>query len=213
MQRRLEAELSALLAPSGYRAALAALPEKTLAVRSGLARYGRNNLAYVAGFGSYCTVVALWSDLPCETDEWQPPEMLEECVPCRVCQHRCPTGAIRADRFLLQGESCLTFWNEKAARVPFPAWIDAGWHNCLIGCMHCQWSCPLNREFRAWMVEGPSFNEAETACLLSESEMENMPASVQRKLGDLGVADFPAVLSRNLRALLEREQAAAGRGS
>jgi epoxyqueuosine reductase len=209
VRRRIAAEITGLLAKSGHRAVRAALPEKTLAVRCGLARYGRNNLAYVAGLGSFCTLVALWSDLPCEADAWQPPEMLPECVNCKACRRRCPTEAIRDDRFVIQAERCLTFWNEKPARIPFPEWIDPGWHDCLVGCMRCQWACPLNREFRARIVDGPSFNEDETACLLSESELENLPASVQRKLGDLGVADFPSALPRNLRALLERYQAAA----
>jgi len=41
------------LNPRGYRLQKVRLPEKLLAVRSGLARYGKNNITYVAGMGSF----------------------------------------------------------------------------------------------------------------------------------------------------------------
>ena len=47
--------------------------------------------------------------------------------------NKCPTKAIRQDRFLISAEQCLTFFNEKPD--DFPEWVNPVWHNCLIGCM------------------------------------------------------------------------------
>ena len=64
MPRRFEATLREALAPLGLRAALCAAPLKTLAAGAGLARYGRNNIAYVPGLGSYLLLAAAVSDAP-----------------------------------------------------------------------------------------------------------------------------------------------------
>jgi epoxyqueuosine reductase len=40
--------------------ALSLLPLKSLAVRSGLAAYGRNNVCYVPGMGSFLELVGLY---------------------------------------------------------------------------------------------------------------------------------------------------------
>ena len=48
-----QAVLAAWLQREGYRLAKPRLPLKTLAVRSGLADYGRNNICYVPGMGSF----------------------------------------------------------------------------------------------------------------------------------------------------------------
>jgi len=100
--------LGQLLASRGYRAARIAAPKKLLAVRSGLARYGRNNIAYVEGLGSYHRLAVFCSDRPCDGDQWMEPRMLDRCKHCQACQRGCPTGAIAADRFLLHAERCLT---------------------------------------------------------------------------------------------------------
>jgi epoxyqueuosine reductase len=47
------------------------LPMKRLAVQSGLAVYGRNNITYVEGLGSNFSYMAFFTDAPCEKDEWR----------------------------------------------------------------------------------------------------------------------------------------------
>jgi len=64
-----ERAIHEVLSPSGYSLAKANVPEKLLAVRSGLAEYGKNNVAYVLGMGSFHRLTAFFSDFPCET-EW-----------------------------------------------------------------------------------------------------------------------------------------------
>ena len=63
-----QAVLSAWLQHEGYRLAKPRLPLKTLAVRSGLADYGRNNICYVPGMGSFLQLVGAFSDLPSDGD-------------------------------------------------------------------------------------------------------------------------------------------------
>jgi epoxyqueuosine reductase len=45
--------LEGILGPAGYRIAAAYLPEKLLVARSGLGSYGKNNISYVPGMGSF----------------------------------------------------------------------------------------------------------------------------------------------------------------
>ena len=58
--------LAKLIQPLGYQIWKTCLPLKTLAVRSGLAKYGRNNISYVPGLGSFHQLAAFFSDLPCD---------------------------------------------------------------------------------------------------------------------------------------------------
>jgi epoxyqueuosine reductase len=190
------------LAADGYRAAPARLPVKLLAVRSGLARYGKNNITYVEGLGSFYRLAAFYTDLPCPGDAWQEPQMLDACQTCQACRKACPTGAIDAERFLLHGERCLTYLNEKPGDVPFPAWVDARWHNCLVGCLHCQTSCPQNRSVRDRVEAGATFSQAETELLLQGVRQEELPPATLQKLEAWDLLGLLDVLPRNLGALV-----------
>lgn len=152
--------LAALLKQSGFHLAKPRLPLKTLAVNSGLAKYGRNNICYVEGMGSFLQLVGAFSDLPCDGDNWNQPEMLDRCESCNACQRMCPTKAITKDRFLLHAENCLTFHNE--SQSDFPGWIDPSWHHCLIGCLRCQTVCPENKAVIRWFEDRAEFSESET---------------------------------------------------
>jgi epoxyqueuosine reductase len=100
------------LEPQGYQLQKVRLPEKLLAVRSGLAQYGKNNITYVKGMGSFQRPVVFISDYPCEEDSWGKAAVLEHCENCSACLKACPTNAIVSDRFQLYAERCLTFHNE-----------------------------------------------------------------------------------------------------
>ncbi|HAA85103.1 MAG TPA: hypothetical protein DCE14_01985 [Kosmotogaceae bacterium] len=128
----------------GFSVGRAALPEKLLAARTGLAGYGRNNITYVPKAGSYHRLVALYTDMPCEDYEWQSPSRLDECKNCSACIRSCPTGCIVEERFLINASRCLTYFNE--SRRPFPSWVNSKWHNAIIGCLKCQMICPANPE-------------------------------------------------------------------
>ncbi|MFW9874874.1 MAG: 4Fe-4S double cluster binding domain-containing protein [Candidatus Thorarchaeota archaeon] len=190
--------LANILDPKGYKVEYALLPQKTLAVRCGLAEYGRNNITYVPGMGSFQRLVAYYSDFPVEEDNWYELKMMEACKECSVCVRKCPTGAIPTDRFLLRVGRCLTYHNEQPGEIPFPGWIDPSWHNCVIGCLHCQKVCPANKQVKDWIEPGPIFTEEETKLLLSIQELEQLPAKLKKKLKIFDLIKYLEVFPRNL---------------
>lgn len=200
--RRAGELLAAALAPRGVRLTSILVPKKLLAACSGLARYGRNNITYVEGMGSYHRLAAFCSDLPCEGDDWQGPRMLDQCERCSACRRACPTGAIARDRFLLHAERCLTYLNEMPGSVPFPDWLEPSTHNCLVGCMRCQVACPENRAVVDWYEPGAEFTEEETALLLEGLALGELPASLRAKVERWDPEEWYDGLPRNLRAVL-----------
>jgi epoxyqueuosine reductase len=193
--------LTGILKHKGYKTARTALPLKLLAVRSGLAEYGMNNITYVSGMGSFHQLVAFYSDLPCSEDTWRQAQMMKQCENCQACRRACPTGAISSDRFLLHAERCISYRNERKGDVPFPAWIDPSWHNCLYGCLHCQRVCPVDKPFLNWVVEKEEFSPEETSLLLKGQSLDRLPRSTLEKLKNLDLADPDSLdnLPRNLR--------------
>jgi epoxyqueuosine reductase len=198
--------LAAILKARGYQVAPAMLPEKLLVVRSGLGAYGRNCISYVPGLGSFYRPTALYTDLPCPVDEWHDLRMLDRCRDCAACRQNCPAGAIPAGGLLLRAERCLTLHNERPADVPFPPWIEPDWHNCLVGCLHCQRVCPENRGVWPWVVDGASFTEQETTLLREGTSLDRLPAATMEKLQQSGLVDYSDVLQRNLAAALSQDR-------
>ena len=101
--------LAATLLGSGFRVELLNAPLKALANRLGLLFYGRNNVGYIDGLGSYFQLVGLVSDLPFDEESPQPrpaEKLLPRCRECRICAAACPTGAIDRERILLHAEKC-----------------------------------------------------------------------------------------------------------
>ena len=189
----------------GYRVATTNLPLKLLAVRSGLAEYGRNNIAYVKGMGSFMRLTAVYTDMPLKSGYWQAPKVMEQCAVCGLCQRACPTGAISQDRFLLYAEKCITYHNEKDGKIPFPSWIKPQWHNAIVGCIRCQAACPENKPYLTKVGETVEFNEEETSLLLKGIPLEEVPMSTAKKLVALGLTDYYNALPRNLSVLLTKE--------
>jgi len=196
--KQVEDLLATMVNKKGYKVTGTALPLKLLATRSGLSQYGRNNISYVSGMGSFLQLVAVYSDMPCEEDSWQEPSMLQACEKCELCRRACPTRAIPSDRFLLRAELCISYHNEKKGDVPFPSWMDPSWHNCVEGCMRCQRACPLNKRFLDWVGEEEEFSEKETALLLEGASRERLPEETVRKLTHLDILNDLGILPRNL---------------
>lgn len=187
----------------GYKIGDALLPTKLLAVRSGLAKYGRNNITYIDGWGSYYRLRAFFSDIPCTNDHWQEPEAMELCSKCTACIKKCPTSAIQQDRFLVNAGKCLTFFNE--ASYDFPEWLDPAWHNCLVGCMICQDVCPANKDHTTWIMPGGEFSEEETGMILHGVSEDKLPSQTVEKLKKVAMLDSYELLQRNLRVLIEKK--------
>ena len=205
-RKRVEDLLAGILDPKGYRIARTKLPLKLLAVRSELGWYGRNNICYVPGMGSFLQLVAVYSDLPCQKDDWRQAQMMESCQNCSACRQHCPTGAIPSDRFLLRAERCIVFHNEKPGNIPFTDWINPSWHNCLVGCLHCQNVCPQNKDFLQWIEGKEEFSEEETALLLEGVPRDHLPAATVRKLEQLDLIGYLDSLRRNLGVFFKKSE-------
>jgi len=190
----------------GAQIEYAAVPLKGVASRLGLVRYGRNNICYAPGMGSYLQLYAYETDAhipqPDRTDV-NATSLLAECENCGICQSICPTDCIREDRILLEAERCLTFLNENPG--DWPDWIHPSSHNCLLGCLECQRCCPANPELP---IERSSlcFSAAETRLLLSTNAPADNRAetAIRTKLAWLGQPYAEPVFGRNLRALINK---------
>jgi epoxyqueuosine reductase len=196
--------LEKLLKPAGFNLEIKKLPEKLLSVRSGLAQYGKNNITYVPGMGSFHRPVVFASDLPCLEDNWRKSSTLKTCNGCTACMDACPTGAMASDRFLLYAERCITFHNEQPGK--FPDWLDSSWHSCLVGCMYCQNACPLNQKLADWIEDGMTFDEHETGFLLKGAPEDRIAGKTITKLKKLDMMEYAGVLGRNLKVLIEEQR-------
>lgn len=186
----------------GYHLAKPKLPLKTLAVFSGLAKYGRNNICYVDGMGSFLQLVGAFTDLSCDNDPWQEPKKLDRCKSCTACLKHCPTKAISKNRFLLHAENCLTYHNEAAGA--FPSWIDPSWHHCLIGCLRCQTVCPENKVVINWHEDRAEFSEKETALFIQGTPLDQLPKEMAIKIKNLEINENYQLLCRNLSMIIEQ---------
>jgi epoxyqueuosine reductase len=205
MPAEIEMKLNGILQKYGLRAVhTACLPEKLLAVRSGLAEYGRNNVTYVQGLGSFYYLLAYFTDLPCELDTWRDAHRMKVCDGCTKCAEACPTAAISSSRSVIQAGRCLTMHNERNSTVPFPDFISPSAHNSLVGCMACQLACPMNAKQLDY-AEGPvEFGEEETRMLLDGKPFAELPQATKDKLQTFDVRNYYEVVERNLKALFNQ---------
>lgn len=188
--------LSRVLKGKGYDFASALLPYKLLVTRSGLGKYGRNNITYVEGRGSFHRLQAYFTDYLFNIDNWQKKEVMEDCRNCRACINICPTKAVLEDRFLISAETCLTFFNENEWEIP--DWIDPRWYNFIVGCMKCQLVCPVNRSFLQMKETGEVFSEEETEIILKGVPLEELREDTVNRLKKLDLVEYYELISRNL---------------
>lgn len=191
----------------GARVELLTGPLKALAARLGLTRYGRNNVTYVPGAGSFIQLCGYVTDarLDPSAGGGSGPRMLDECEGCSACRRACPTGAIDASRVVLRAERCLTFLNENPGA--WPDWVPDRAHTCLIGCLICQRACPVNPRLPVEDI-GLRFSLGETRALLGSGPGADprWETGVRTKLAWLGQPYAEPVLGRNLRALLKAQR-------
>lgn len=180
------------------------LPLKALAVGSGMAEYGRNNLAYVRGMGSFHRLYAFFTDHRglSASANWAFPKVMEACRGCQLCAKACPTNAIALDHYMLHAGRCLTLFNEHDGE--FPDWIPPEAHNALMGCMRCQWACPVNRPYMANLDQMTVLDEEDLELIKGAAPLEDLPETLQKKLHRNSNAigsNTNKVWYRNLRAL------------
>ncbi|UCB43210.1 MAG: hypothetical protein JSV77_00760 [Dehalococcoidales bacterium] len=208
-ESHVEELLNKVMKDAGYKVVRAHLALKTLAVRSGLAQYGRNNISYVPGMGSFLRLIAFYTDCPCEDDNWQEVEAMKACENCSLCRENCPTGSITDNRFLIHAEKCLGSLSER--EPDFPYWVhhQPDWPNALIGCISCQSVCPVNKPYLQKIVDRPHFSEEETGLILSKTPWDELPPDTRQKL-EFSESNYP-LLTSNLGALIEKQNKIVGR--
>jgi len=176
---------------------------KRLAVRTGLGKYGRNNICYVDGMGSFLTLFAFFTDFSFDEDNWQEIELMNSCSNCKVCLKQCPTGSISEDSFVIDVERCIPLYNEVPGE--FPDWIEPSSHNALMGCLRCQLPCPANGEALTMAQKLDSVSEDETEKILSgtfDDALSNSISEKTRMFPPEHASYFLPVIARNLRMLI-----------
>ena len=206
-------DLRAFMGRDFPRAGILRAPLKRLAVRSGLAAYGRNNITYSGDYGSYHQLVGFVSEAELEPFYADGPyegQQLPACARCSACIRRCPTQAIDRERFLIHAEKCFTFFSENPGRLPQVR--DKLDENtlCLVGCLACQTVCPANRG-KLKIEQAPvSFTVAETERFLAdngqrsghEREGDAVWEGIREKLKTIGMHYYQNRIGRNLRFIM-----------
>jgi epoxyqueuosine reductase len=203
-ESRAEENLNAVLSQYGYKLAKAHLALKTLAVRSGLAEYGRNNISYISEFGSFYRLIAFYTDYPCEEDNWGDVRVMKICENCSLCLENCPTGSISSERFLIHAEKCLGTLNQSEPNLSYWAQLQPDWLNAFIGCMACQSICPANNSFVSNILDGDSFSEEETYGIFHRTPIVDLSVETRHKIEKFGIGTYP-LLASNLSALIEKQ--------
>jgi epoxyqueuosine reductase len=175
------------------------LPQKRIAVRSGLAEYGRNNICFIDGIGSLMTLFTFISDMPAPEDYlWREVVNMPECDACSLCQVNCPTGAILTGRFLIDNQKCLSAMNEWGTD-PFPDTVPKTAHHRTIHCSRCQNICPQNAGLYEKVKNLVEFSQEETMLILSGAKFETLPSELAGKIELCDMKGYYSSLPRNLR--------------
>jgi epoxyqueuosine reductase len=178
------------------------LPLKLLAARSGLGQYGKNNLIFVSGMGSYNLLYAFLTDYAFPQDNWTEMYILGRCQRCDRCTRGCPTSCFSWGRFPIDIDRCVTLYNE--GHGPFPSWMTRGAHSALMGCLRCQEICPEDGGYAQLSGMLEDVSEDETRKILKGIGDDDLLKSLQRKLRQFrGAASKEAlpILTRNLSVL------------
>jgi len=179
------------------------LPQKRLAIRSGLAEYGRNNITFTPDWGSFFGIDTYIADIPCGTDHvWRDAVCMDVCGSCGSSLHDCPTGAICEDRFLIDSERCLFHMLESGD--PLPGWLPCDAVRSLNWCLRCQLKCAPNQKMLENIKEEIVFGEIETDLMLSGTPWESLPRETQVKMDQINLRDWRyAGIPRNLKIMLD----------
>lgn len=177
---------------------------KLLASRSGLGRYGRNNIIYVDSLGSLVVLYSFFTDYDFGIDNWEEIKMMEQCEKCSICINKCPTQAISRENFIINVDRCLSLYNELPGEIP--NWIDSDAHNAIIDCMKCQMYCPANKLAMKDSIRFPDITEEETKAILEENYNEILVKSICEKLKIFRSEEadyYMPIIKRNLKFLLK----------
>ncbi len=199
--KELDDYLTSTMEAYGYKAKKAKLPLKLLAVRSGLAEYGRNNITYVEGIGSRLFLIAYYVDCPLPQDSWREPIRMKLCGTCKNCLNNCPTGAIIENKRVIQAERCLVLYNEFEDEIP--EWIDKEYHNALIGCVRCEEKCPMNLKYGNQIAKLPAFSEEQTKEIFQSKNLHDLSSATYKMIYEYEISEYYHLFHRNISLLIK----------
>ncbi|NHK31144.1 MAG: epoxyqueuosine reductase [Asgard group archaeon] len=177
---------------------------KFLAVRSGLGKYGKNNICYVDELGSFPDLFAIFTDYEFPDGDLEEVKMLNRCEKCSVCIEKCPTHCISQENFIINVDNCIPLYNE--IRGEFPDFIKDEFHNALIGCMKCQMYCPENREVMKNVQRYDDIQEEQTKAILDGKDGDkliNTLGHILKFINSETAEYYLPVFKRNLEVLLK----------
>ena len=183
---------------------------KLLAVRSGLGKYGRNNICYVDEWGSMINLFAHFTNFSFEEDNWTEIKMMDFCKNCTICINNCITNAIpnpSNENFVIDVNNCISVYNEIQGTIP--EWIPSEAHNSLIGCMRCQKECPANQKAINSYQRFEDVSEKDTKMILNGNFDDSLANSLSKnlKMFTPNNADSAlVVIKRNLELLIKKNK-------
>jgi epoxyqueuosine reductase len=116
------------------------LPERMLAILSGIAFRGWNANVFVEGYGSWVVLGEIVTDLDLVTHS---DPNLNTCAECGECLKKCPTGAI-TEPYVVDKRRCLSAITQRRGSIPTD--LRPKLENRIYGCDACQEVCPLNKD-------------------------------------------------------------------
>jgi epoxyqueuosine reductase len=177
------------------------LPQKLLGAQCGLATYGRNNITYIDELGSYFGYATYYSDAPPECDVWfETLPMMDNCETCGACITNCKTGAILSDRYLIDSQKCYSGISSSPGE--FPPMPNSA-HHSIVRCLKCQYGCPMNAKANKRKYPDVSFDEAETAHILSGAGYDDVSDTFRERALTFGLDKFTASVPRNLKTCFD----------
>ncbi len=165
--RSVLATISATIEASGWRTEAVwdddRLVDRALAVRSGIAWWGKSTMALAPGLGPWFLIGSVVTDAALAAT----PPMERSCGTCVACIPACPTGAIVAEG-ILDARRCLAAVFQSRGVIPVELRRAAGTR--VYGCDDCLTSCPPGHRALAGVpVEPPP--DARTILALSDEQI------------------------------------------
>lgn len=136
--------LEAMYPESRSRAATdsAPIPERELAVRSGMGWQGRHTNVIIPELGNYAFLSVILTTAEIVPDEAD--TVIGNCGTCTKCLEICPTGALVAPN-TLDPRRCISYWTIEA-KESIPIEIRSRMGNRIFGCDICIDICPWNSQ-------------------------------------------------------------------
>mgnify|MGYP001266292693 CR=1 FL=1 len=144
--------------------------ERDWAKKSGIGWIGKNTLLIHPQKGSFFFLAEIILDLDLEYDN----PMSDYCGTCTRCIDACPTDAIDAHGYLMDGSKCISYLTiELKDKIPdeFKGRMD----NWMFGCDICQQVCPWNRF--STPHEESEFIPKEDLLTMTKEDWQNMTQS------------------------------------